>query len=97
MIGPKMDVQIGNDVWIGDDAIILPGISIGDGAIIGAGAVVTKSVEPFLIVAGNPARPIRKRFNQQVIDNIVMTNWWNWSPNEMRMKRELFEKELDQQ
>jgi acetyltransferase-like isoleucine patch superfamily enzyme len=55
------DVVIGNRVWIGYRAIILPGIKIGDGAVVGAGAVVTKDVEPFMIVAGNPARPIGQR------------------------------------
>ena len=59
------DVVIGNHVWIGYRAIILPGIRIGDGAVIGAGSVVTKDVEPFVIVAGNPARPIGQR-NQNV-------------------------------
>ncbi|MBV6475696.1 MAG: CatB-related O-acetyltransferase [Rhodocyclaceae bacterium] len=92
LIGKRTDVTIGHDVWIGDQAIILPGVSIGNGAIIGAGAVVTRPVEPFTIVAGNPAVPIRKRFSQKTIEEIARLAWWDWSLREMREKKELFEK-----
>lgn len=92
MAGEKLDVVIGNDVWIGDGAIILPGTSIGNGAIVGAGAVVTKSVAPFTVVAGNPAKVIRKRFSPEVIDEVSNLNWWNWSSEKMKEKRDLFQK-----
>jgi virginiamycin A acetyltransferase len=72
------DTTIGNDVWIGYDALIMPGVTIGDGAIIGARAVVTKDVEPYTIVAGNPARVIRKRFDDEVIESLLKIQWWNW-------------------
>lgn len=75
---PKGDIRIGNDVWIGLGAIILPGIAIGDGAIIGAGSVVTKDVDDYEIVAGNPARHIRYRFNEGQIKALKRIQWWNW-------------------
>lgn len=73
----KGDVVIGNDVWIGADAIVLPGVKIGDGAVIGAGAVVTKDVEAFQIVAGVPAKPVRKRFTEPVCAAICDSRWWD--------------------
>jgi len=79
----KGDVVIGNDVWVGTDAIILSGVNIGDGAIIGAGAVVSKDVPAYAIVAGNPARIIKYRFNEKVIDKLLSIQWWNWSSEEI--------------
>ncbi len=74
----KGDVVIGNDVWIGEGAVILSGVNIGDGAVIGAHAVVTKSVEPYAIVGGNPAQFIRKRFDEQTITRLLAIKWWDW-------------------
>jgi virginiamycin A acetyltransferase len=74
----KPDVVIGNDVWIGYGATILSGVEIGDGAIIGAMAVVAKNVEPYSIVAGNPARLIRKRFDEETIRKLLEIRWWDW-------------------
>jgi len=81
---PKSDVLIGNDVWIGWGAIILSNVSIGDGACIGAGAVVTRDVEPYTIVAGNPAQPIGKRFDDDTIHKLLEIQWWNWSPEKIK-------------
>lgn len=72
-------VQIGNDVWIGSGAIVLCGINIGDGAVIGAGSVVTKDIPPYSIVVGNPARVIKKRFSQEIIDGLLKIKWWDWT------------------
>ena len=74
----KGDVIIGNDVWIGDRATILSGVSIGNGAVIGASAVVTKDVSPYAVVAGNPAKLIKFRFEQDVIDSLKKIQWWDW-------------------
>ncbi len=72
------DMVIGNDVWIGLDATIMPGVTIGDGAIIGAKSVVTHNVEPYTIVAGNPARMVKKRFDDETIKRLLKIQWWNW-------------------
>ncbi len=71
--------RIGNDVWIGAGAIIIQGVNIGDGAVIGAGSVVTKDVEAYSIVAGNPAKFIRKRFDEEIIELLQASQWWNLS------------------
>jgi phosphonate metabolism protein (transferase hexapeptide repeat family) len=73
-------VAIGPDVWIGHNAIILPGRSVGIGAAIGAGAVVTKDVPDYTIVAGNPARPIRRRVDKATEMRLKRIAWWDWSP-----------------
>lgn len=74
----KGDIVIGNDVWIGFEAVIMPGVHIGDGAIIGTRAVVTKDVPPYAIVGGVPAKIIRKRFTDSVIDDLLKIKWWDW-------------------
>lgn len=80
----KGDIVIGNDVWIGYEAVIMAGVHIGDGAIIAARAVVTKDVPPYTIVGGTPAKEIRKRFDAEVIQQLLMLKWWNWSTNKIR-------------
>lgn len=74
----KGDIVIGNDVWIGYEAVIMPGVKIGDGAIVGTRAVVTKDVPPYTIVGGVPARPIRKRFDDETIEKLLKIKWWDW-------------------
>ena len=74
------DIVIGNDVWIGYEAVILAGVTIGDGAIVAARAVVTKDVPPYTIVGGVPAKPIRKRFSDQEIAQLLELKWWDWPP-----------------
>ena len=80
----KGDIVIGNDVWIGYEAVIMAGVHIGDGAIIAARAVVTKDVPPYTIVGGTPAKEIRKRFDAEVIQQLLMLKWWEWSTDEIR-------------
>ena len=77
----KGDTVVGNDVWIGYEAVILAGVKIGDGAIIGARAVVTKDVPPYTIVGGVPAKFIRKRFSDEVIDALLRLKWWELPPD----------------
>jgi phosphonate metabolism protein (transferase hexapeptide repeat family) len=78
-------VHIGHDVWIGHGAIVLPGRSIGNGAVIAAGAIVTRDVPAYTIVAGNPARPIRRRFSETIADRLMRLGWWDWSHDMLRI------------
>ena len=80
----KGDIVIGNDVWIGYEAVIMAGVHIGDGAIIAACAVVTKDVPPYTIVGGTPAKEIRKRFDAEVIQQLLKLKWWDWSADKIR-------------
>lgn len=75
---------IGNDVWIGHAVIVLSGINVGNGAVLAAGAVVTRDVEPYTIVAGIPARPIRRRFPDDVARRLERLAWWDWPDDEIR-------------
>ena len=79
----KGNTIIGNDVWIGQNATILPGVHIGDGAIIGASSVVGHDVDPYTIVVGNPARVIRKRFDDKLIQIMEELKWWDLSIEEI--------------
>lgn len=84
----KGDIVIGNDVWIGYHALILSGVTVGDGAIIGTNAVVTKDVPPYTIVGGVPAKPIRKRFDDDTAEKLLSLKWWNWSKE--KIQRNIF-------
>lgn len=74
----KGNIVIGNDVWIGYNATIMGGVNIGDGAIIATNATVTKDVPPYTIVGGNPAKEIRKRFSDEIINELLQLKWWDW-------------------
>ncbi|WP_316233151.1 chloramphenicol acetyltransferase [Bradyrhizobium sp. SZCCHNPS2010] len=77
-------VNIGHDVWIGHGAIVLPGRSIGTGAVVAAGAIVTKDVPAYTIVAGNPARPVKRRFPEDVAERLIRLAWWDWHHEALR-------------
>lgn len=79
----KGDTVVGNDVWFGRESVIMPGVKIGDGAIIAAYSVVTKDVEPYTVVGGNPARVIRKRFDEQLINLLLELKWWDFEPEKI--------------
>ncbi|MCD1263423.1 chloramphenicol O-acetyltransferase CatB [Shinella sumterensis] len=81
---PAGDTVIGNDVWIGSEAIIMPGVKVGDGAVIGTRALVTKDVEPYAIVGGNPAKVIRKRFAEREIALLLEMRWWDWPEDRLK-------------
>ena len=78
------DIVLGHDVWIGYEAVILSGVRIGDGAIVAARAVVAGDVEPYTIVGGVPARPIRRRFDPQTIQRLEQLRWWDWPREKLR-------------
>jgi len=80
----KGDIVIGNDVWIGVNAVILSGVTIGDGAVIGAASVVTRDIPPYTIAAGNPAKPIRKRFEEPAIQALLAIRWWDWPVEQIK-------------
>lgn len=81
---------IGSDVWIGNNCLIKSGVKIGNGAVIGMGSVLTKDVGEYEIWAGNPARLIRKRFNNEVIVQLIDSNWWNWDDDTLSQKSDYF-------
>lgn len=76
---PALRTTIGADVWVADGAFVKAGVTIGHGAIVGMGAVVTRDVPPYAIVAGNPARVIRRRFDEDVVAGLLHSQWWTWS------------------
>ena len=84
-------------MWIGYEAVILAGVTVGDGAIIGTRAVVTKDVPPYTIVAGIPAKPIRKRFSEDTIATLLQLRWWDWSEERIRANLDAIQSgQLDQ-
>ena len=85
------DVTIDHTAWIGARVIMTPGSGIGVGSVVGAGSIVTKKIPPFAIVAGNPAKIIRMRFSDQVIDTLLKIKWWEWDEERMRRNRAFFE------
>ncbi|MCG3864801.1 MULTISPECIES: CatB-related O-acetyltransferase [unclassified Photobacterium] len=78
------DTVVGNDVWFGAECVILPGVKIADGAVIGTRAVVTKDVEPYSVVVGNPSRCVKKRFTEQQIALLLEMQWWNWPKSALK-------------
>lgn len=79
----KGDIMIGNDVWIGRESVIMPGVKIGSGAIVGAYSVVTKDIEPYSVVGGNPAKLIKKRFHDELIEILLELKWWDYDAEKL--------------
>jgi hypothetical protein len=80
----KGDIIIGNDVWIGAKSTIMSGVKIGHGAIVAAGAVVTKDVQPYSVVGGNPAKHIKFRFDEKQIEKLLEISWWDWEESKIK-------------
>lgn len=80
----EFPTKLGNDVWIGHGSTVMPGVTIGTGAAVGSGAVVTKDVEPFTVVAGVPAKPIRQRFDDDICEALLRIQWWDWEHEEIK-------------
>jgi virginiamycin A acetyltransferase len=93
-IESKGPIIIGNDVWIGAQCVILSGVKIGDGAIIAANSVVTSEVPPYAIVSGSPAKVVKYRFSEEIINKLLSIKWWDWPDEKMRFHRHLFQSEL---
>lgn len=85
----KGDTVVGNDVWIGQNVTVLPGVHIGDGAIIGANSVVSKDVQPYTVVGGNPIKLIRRRFDDGTTEFLLGLKWWDWSAEKISANLEL--------
>jgi len=81
--GSRGPIVIGNDVWLGRGVTVLSGVTIGDGAVVGARSLVVKDVEPYTVVGGVPARPIRKRFEDRHIEALLTIRWWDWPEDEI--------------
>lgn len=90
---PYKRVIVGNDVWIGARAMIMGGVKIGDGAVVGAGAVVTKDVPPYAVVGGVPAKIIKYRFPQPIIDRLLELQWWNATDEQLKNNISYFQSE----
>ncbi|UWQ19688.1 CatB-related O-acetyltransferase (plasmid) [Jannaschia sp. M317] len=86
-------ITIGHDVWIGAGAAIMRGVSVGNGAVIAANAVVTRDVPPYAIVAGNPARILRSRFPDAIVDRLQALQWWHWDVADLQAKYDLISAE----
>lgn len=83
-------VEVGSDVWIGHGAIVIGSLKIGDGAVIGAGAVVVKDVPPYAVAVGNPARVVRRRFPDDIIELLLKARWWDWPEDRLARNTALF-------
>ena len=93
-LASKGPVRIGNDVWIGTRAVILSGVTIGDGVVIGAGSVVVKSLPPYTICAGVPARPLKPRFPAELARQIQELKWWDWDTETILRNRSFWRREV---
>lgn len=86
----KGDVYIGNDVWIAEDVFISSGVTIGDGCCIGAKSVITKDLPPYSICVGVPCKPVKQRYNQDVVIFLQKLKWWNWSDDKIKKNKKFF-------
>lgn len=90
----KGSILVGNDVWIGTQSIILSNATISDGVVIGANSVVNSFIPPYAIAVGSPARVVRFRFPQEIINELLNIQWWNWDDEKIRNNRDFFTKQV---
>jgi virginiamycin A acetyltransferase len=95
-VANKAGVVIGNAVWVGDNVIVLPGVNVGDGAAIGAGSIVTRDVAPYSVVAGAPAKELRKRYSPEIIAEMDRLIWWDWSFERMSRNKRFFSADVSE-
>jgi len=93
--GKAGEVNIGHSSWVGDRVIFLPDSSVGNGSVVGAGSIVTKKFPPYQIIAGNPAKIIRPRFSQRIIEELLTIQWWDWTKEKMLRNKAFFETDLN--
>jgi acetyltransferase-like isoleucine patch superfamily enzyme len=86
----KGKITIGNDVWIGEDVVILSGVKIGDGCCIGARSVITKDLPPYTICVGQPCKPVKNRYDEDIIDFLLEIQWWNWDEEKIKSNKRFF-------
>lgn len=86
----QIKTSIGNDVWIGDKVLVKAGVTVGDGVVIGMGSVVTKDIPPYQIWGGNPAKFIKNRFNDDIINELMKLKWWEWNDNKIKYYAKYF-------
>ncbi|EKE14761.1 MAG: acetyltransferase (isoleucine patch superfamily)-like protein [uncultured bacterium] len=91
----KGPIYIGNNVWIGDNVTILTGVTIGDGAAIGAGSVVTRDIPPFAVAVGAPAKVIKYRFSENIIDRLLNISWWHWDYKTIQKNKSFFNTQIN--
>ncbi len=92
----KGKIIIGNDVWIGEDVFILSGVKIGDGCCIGARSVVTKDLPSYTICVGQPCKPVKYRYNKEVINFLSKIQWWNWDKDKIKKNKKFFMTNLNE-
>jgi phosphonate metabolism protein (transferase hexapeptide repeat family) len=92
----EQKIVIGHDTWLGHGSIVLPNVTIGTGAVLGAGAIATKPIPPYAVAVGNPAKVIKYRFPDSIVDQLLKIKWWNWSHEQIKERIDDFSKPIEE-